>query len=111
MKRINVKWDKVNPAELSSMECAQYFAFSKGKEVFLINEVDKKCLFTKVIQACANLSHSLYEIEIWAGYTPKGMNNFNSNSRDDKKVLEWSAKDLLKEFSLGKMPSFLERRA
>lgn len=99
MKQIKVKWNKVNPAELSATCCAQYFAFSKGQEILLISDVDKECLFTKVIQASANFNYSIYDIDIWVGYVYEGKEHFNGNlgSIDMMEILEWSANSQLQE--------------
>ena len=94
MKNIKVKWKKVSPADISSTCCAQFFAFSKGNKVFLINEVNNECLFTRIIMTSASLSYSIYDIDIWVGYVTEGMDNFDANLKphDLLEVLEWSAK-------------------
>lgn len=99
MKQIQVNWNKVSPADLSSTFCAQFFAFSKNNEVLLVDEVNEECLFTKVIQASAGRSKSLYDMDIWVGSIENGRNNINENfdSKELMDVLEWSAKVQLLE--------------
>ncbi len=99
MKQIQVNWNKVSPADLSSTFCAQFFAFSKNNEVLLVDEVNEECLFTKVIQASAGRSKSLYDMDIWVGSIESGRNNINENfdSKELMDVLEWSAKVQLLE--------------
>ena len=111
MEQIKVKWNKVSPADLSSTYCAQYFAFSKNNEVFHVNEVENKCLFTKVIQACANYSNSLYDMDIWVGYVTEGMGRFEAylDSEDMIDLLEWSAKKQLEQYNNAPTPLVLEK--
>lgn len=99
MNQIKVKWNKVSPADLSSTCCAQYFAFSRNDEVFHINEVNQKCLFTKVIQASANYSCSIYDLDIWVGYVTEGLGLSKTpvNAEELLGVLEWTAKIQLQE--------------
>ena len=99
MKQIQVNWNKVSPADLSSTFCAQFFAFSKNNEVLLVDEVKEECLFTKVIQASAGRSKSLYDMDIWVGSIENGRNNINRNfdSKDLMDILKWSAKVQLLE--------------
>lgn len=68
-----IEWKRVSPADLSGICCAEYFAFLRGGRILLINELNTKCMFTKVIQTCANLNYSLYEIDIWIGYKLKDL--------------------------------------
>ncbi len=102
MKNIKVKWNKVSPADISSTSSAQYFAFSKRNNVFLINEVNKECLFTKIIMASASLSHSIYDMDIWVGYVVKGMDSFNNTIQQKEMIedLEWVAKVQLEDVHL-----------
>jgi len=65
----------------------------------LVDEVNEECLFTKVIQASAGRSKSLYDMDIWVGSIESGRNNINENldSKELMDVLEWSAKVQLLE--------------
>ena len=94
MNQIQVKWNKISPADLSSTFCAQFFAFSRNSELLLIEEVKGDCLFTKIIQSSANFCRSIYEMDIWVGSIENGGNNLNENieTHDIMDVLAWSAK-------------------
>jgi hypothetical protein len=99
MKQIQVKWNKVSPAELSSTYSAQYFAFSRNNEVLLVDEIGNDCLFTKIIQTSASYNRSIYDMDIWVGSIESGVNNLNSSfdSTDFMDVLAWSANVQLQE--------------
>lgn len=94
MKQMKVKWKKISPADLSSTCCAQYFAFSKNNRFFSFNEVEKGCLFTKIIMTAANLSYSLYDVDIWVGFANCQSENkaLKMDSDDMLGILEWSVK-------------------
>ena len=102
MRQIKLKWNKISPADLSSTCCAQYYAFAKQNTILHIDNVNNKCLFTTVIQATANLSVSIYDLEIWVGYITEGANLLNTNfdPEDVMDLLEWSAKSQLGNLSL-----------
>jgi hypothetical protein len=99
MKQIQINWNKVSPADLSSTNSAQFFAFAKNDTVVLVDEIKNECLFTKVIQASVDFSQSLYDLDIWVGSIDSGLNNFSSNLdvKDVMGILEWSAKVQLQE--------------
>lgn len=99
MKQIQVKWNKVNPADLSSTYCAHFFALSKNSEVFFVDEIGKSCLFTKIIQATASYNHSIYDMDIWVGSVEGGVSNFDTNfdSTDFMDVLAWTVRVQLEE--------------
>ncbi len=67
MEQINIKWKKVSPADLSSINDVDYFALYKNNQIYCVHLVRHKCLFTEVILASAEYQNSLYEMEIWVG--------------------------------------------
>lgn len=94
MKQMQVKWKKISPADLSSTCCAQYFAFSNNNRFFSFNEVGKDCLFTKIIMTAANLSYSLYDVDIWVGFANCQSENTTLKMDSDEMlgILEWSVR-------------------
>lgn len=92
MKQIQVKWNKVSPADLSSAASAQFFAFSKNNDVFVVDKVGNDCLFTKIIQTSANFNRSIYEMDIWVGRVTENVENVNYDSELLMDILAWSAK-------------------
>ncbi|MFT5820889.1 MAG: hypothetical protein ACI8ZM_002137 [Crocinitomix sp.] len=105
MKQIQVNWNKVSPADLSSTNSVQFFALAKNDNIVLVDELKDECLFTKVIQASVDYSRSLYDLDIWVGSIESGLNNFNVNLdfNDMKDILAWTAKTQLNEAAQGRI--------
>ncbi|NOQ72449.1 MAG: hypothetical protein GQ574_10635 [Crocinitomix sp.] len=105
MKQIQVNWNKVSPADLSSTNAVQFFALAKNDKVVLVNEIKDECLFTKVIQTAVDFSQSIYDLDIWVGSIDNGLNNFNENLdiKDVMEILEWTAKNQLHEAAQEKL--------